>query len=100
MPYDIYREGGDGVFVDVSDNAGNGGNDVGNSLDGLDVASSLTSGDFVADDGQVHEHQVAQLGLSKVGDTDQSCGLVDHLDPLVVTGILQVSRKGHRIVLH
>ncbi len=64
------------------------------SLNGLYIAESLTGSNSVANLGQIYENNITQSILSKVGNTDDG-GVAFKLDPLVVLGILQFSRKIH-----
>src|SRR3954447_12706878 len=66
--------------------------DVADRLGGLELTAGPTGRDRLADSGQGHVHDVAELVLGVVGDPDPDgpLGLAGAADPLVLLGVLQV----------
>src|SRR5918998_3909280 len=77
-------------IVDGRDGAGDGRVDVRDRLRGLDLAHSRTGRDLLADGGQLHEDDVAELGLGVVGDTDPDHPVPQVAHPLMGFGVTEV----------
>ena len=70
----------------AADRAGNGANQVGYGLDGLNVAKGFAGGDVVALCRQVYEHHVAKGVLREIGNADYG-GVAIHLYPFMGLGV-------------